>query len=258
MDSSPTWYYVGWDVSGWHTNGDALCVLREDDFGLQIEGRPWHGNLRTDLCNSESSEVTDAMLGRCGIWSEDSSHLVFAIDTPLGWPRSFIRLITNSETTLVTPDGRCNPYLFRQTERFLAKRRFQPLSPVRDMIGSPSTKGIQFLHAIGLQRSREVGVWEDEHDQPTVTAIETYPAVCRSSETLKEHFSSLSIECAFQDSLTHNERHDKDLEDALYCALVAWLFVTDRGCLWSPENVPMEEGWIWVPQDAEREAVENG
>jgi len=42
-----------------------------------------------------------------------------------------------------------------------------------------------------------------------------------------------------------------DHEDALLCALVAWLFVHERDALAPPdETVPEAEGWIWVPRDA--------
>lgn len=194
--------------------------------------------------------ITEAILTQCGIEVETPSNLVFAIDAPLGWPESAIRLLTESATSSVGRTGRHNPYLFRKTEVFLKEQGFQPKPVIGDRIGSPSTKSIHFLQATGLQRL-EIGVWENRQNQRTVTAIETYPAACRSSEALKHYFSKLRNHYAFESCLTRNKRHNKDLKDALYCALVAWLFATNRECLQSPsEDIPVEEGWIWVPQDA--------
>ena len=43
--------------------------------------------------------------------------------------------------------------------------------------------------------------------------------------------------------------HD-DLDDALTCALLAYLFDTHPDKLISPgASVPASEGWIWVPRD---------
>jgi len=42
-----------------------------------------------------------------------------------------------------------------------------------------------------------------------------------------------------------------DHEDALVCALVAWLFVHERDALAAPNgSAPDGEGWIWAPRDA--------
>ncbi len=252
MDNSPKRYYVGWDVGGWHCernsrSRDALCILVEEDSEPHVKGKPWRGSLRKHLTGNRT-QVTEAILECCCIEIESSSELIFAIDTSLGWPESFIHLVTNYKTDSVPCEGRYNPYLFRQTEMFLACNGFRPLSTVRDMIGSPSTKGMHFLSVVGLQPPQKVGVWENRRNQRTVTAIETYPAACRSSETLRSYFCRLSKDQAFTNSLTGGEHHDRDLEDALYCALVAWKFATHREQLPSPDgNVPVEEGWIWIP-----------
>jgi hypothetical protein len=41
--------------------------------------------------------------------------------------------------------------------------------------------------------------------------------------------------------------------DARVCALIAYLFASDRGALEGPDaTVPCGEGWIWVPTDSDR------
>ncbi|MOA11415.1 hypothetical protein D3C78_1313540 [compost metagenome] len=47
------------------------------------------------------------------------------------------------------------------------------------------------------------------------------------------------------------ELEHSDLRDALTCALVAWLFHCRPDDLVHPgPDVPMSEGWIFVPADA--------
>jgi hypothetical protein len=44
-----------------------------------------------------------------------------------------------------------------------------------------------------------------------------------------------------------------DLDDALTCALLAYLFaVRPETLVAPPESVPGSEGWIWVPKDGLR------
>lgn len=252
MGNSLKRYYVGWDVSGWHTDRDALCVLTDNGPCPQLEGEPWCHNLRDLIVRETGWQLLASVLRNCCVEIDNGLELIFAIDAPLGWPISVTDLLTGYKTEPVGSTGKHNPYLFRATELFLKERGFQPKSVVSDRIGSPSTKAIHFLSVVELQPPEKVGVWEDQRDQKKVTVIETYPAVCKRSMTLNKHFCTLSINGAFQNSLTGYDRYDEDLKDALYCALVAWMFAANRrNELQAPdENVPAEEGWIWVPQDA--------
>ena len=44
-----------------------------------------------------------------------------------------------------------------------------------------------------------------------------------------------------------------DMEDALTCALVAYLYATSVDALCAPpEDIPEAEGWIWFPADVVR------
>ena len=103
------------------------------------------------------------------------------------------------------------------------------------MIGSQATKG---MHALARFAPWVVegGVWGDGNN---LTAIEAYPSVCKSSETiqtLRQPYPSLAHE---------------DYEDALTCAIVAYLFAVRREALMPPiRSVSPSEGWIWVPTDA--------
>jgi hypothetical protein len=126
-------------------------------------------------------------------------------------------------------------YLFRETERHLFRHGLRPLSAIKDMIGSQATKGMHVL-AKFARRRLSCGVWSDGG---TLRVIEAYPSGCKGSAAvarLRGRFPGLGHE---------------DEEDALTCALVAYLFARQLGVLDAPSgNVPTTEGWIWVPRDA--------
>jgi len=47
-----------------------------------------------------------------------------------------------------------------------------------------------------------------------------------------------------------NTLSHEDLDDALTCAFLAYLFAKDREKLDNPdESIAPHEGWIWVPKD---------
>ena len=117
-----------------------------------------------------------------------------------------------------------------------------PLSPVKDMIGSQSTKALHFLQRAQLVR-REPGVWSGGR----LTAIETYPAPAVRRRGVRERVESVHEQVdAHASRWGPAARHDA--RDAATCAVVAWLFATQRDVLAAP---PLEadpaEGWIWLP-----------
>ena len=89
------------------------------------------------------------------------------------------------------------------------------------------------------------GTFDNGLSKVGLTAIEAYPSACYPSARkegsamigeLRGHFPALEHE---------------DHEDALTCALIAYLFTTQQDTLVQPEsNVPSNEGWIWLPRDA--------
>lgn len=82
----------------------------------------------------------------------------------------------------------------------------------------------------------DCGVWSDGR---TLRVIEAYPSGCKGSATvtrLRGRFPALGHE---------------DQEDALTCALIAYLFARQPDLLeLPPGHVPTREGWIWLPRDA--------
>lgn len=236
--SQPEAYYIGWDVGGWNcdknpNSRDALCIL---DVKRDLVGKPWRGNLRQSI--NQATDTAD-WLGRlfalCGAQVPALPYWVtLAIDTPLGFPLPLIDLLTRGQTVESINNSGTNPYLFRRTERLLFDQGIQPLSPIKDMIGSQATKGMHALARFAPQRLR-CGVWSDG---AVLTAIEAYPAPCKRSATLQAmagHYSPLD---------------HADKTDAFTCALVAWLFDQAPEQLATPDgSVPEIEGWIWLPKD---------
>lgn len=231
-------HYIGWDVGGWNCdkNGksrDALVIL---DAELSIVGKPWRGNLRSAINEAaDSADWIKRLFALCNTVPPNQPKITLAIDTPLGFSEAFTRLVTQREHAGEVGRSDTNPYLFRYTERFLFEHGLKPLSAIKDMIGSQATKGMHVLAKIA-PTVQCCGVWTDG---VLLNIIEAYPASCKSSATirmLRRRFGDLDHE---------------DKQDALICALVAYLFSSKPDSLAEPNNsAPSSEGWIWVPKDA--------
>jgi len=232
-------FYIGWDVGGWNcdNNGksrDAVVIL---DASLAIVGKPWRGNLRESINDSATTEEWIRRLFLlCGVYlPSEIKQITLGIDTPLGFSEAFVELVTRLKCAGPVEHSHSNPYLFRQTERYLFQRGLTPLSAIKDMIGSQATKGMHVL-ARFAPYTQGCGVWTDGK---LLTAIEAYPSACKNSETI----NSLRARCT---PLGH-----EDKEDALTCALIAYLHAVRHELLAGPDaGVPASEGWIWVPKDA--------
>jgi hypothetical protein len=233
----PSTFYMGWDVGGWNCDKnnksrDSLVIL---DADLKLVGTPWRGSLRTTI--NEAADSTDwinRLFAWCMALPPSRPQIILAIDTPLGFSDVFIRLVTRQDHAGEIGSSERNPYLFRHTERFLFKHGLKPLSPIKDMIGSQATKGMHVL-AKFAPNVQNCGVWKDG---AYLTAIEAYPSACKGSSTVK------GLQQRFE-LLGHG-----DLDDALTCALLAYLFAVRHETLAAPpESVPASEGWIWVPKD---------
>ncbi len=236
---SPENYYLGWDVGGWNcdhnpNSRDAIVIL---DQSLHLVGTPWRGNLRKTINEAGSTrEFLEALfrLNQATL-PEGPVAVILAIDTPLGFSEEFRALVNNLGAVGEVGKSQDNPYLFRQSEFRLFKRGWKPLSPVKDMIGSQATKG---MHVLGrfAPRIERCGVWTDGAG---FRAIESYPTVCREAASIK------ALRSRINQKMPHS-----DIEDALTCALLASLFVTEPDSLEAPyPEVPVREGWIWVPKE---------
>ena len=154
--------YVGWDVGGWHcdrnkSSRDALVVTALIGDEVVVVGRSWRGNLRALLMGQTGDALIAGLLELCGVEPE-AAEIIISIDTPLGWPSAMIALARGGATSFVSAADGENPYTRRATELALVRRGFAPLSAVRDMLGSQSTKctSSEHLRQVGSGFSGEL------------------------------------------------------------------------------------------------------
>jgi hypothetical protein len=238
--------FLGWDVGAWNCDRnrdsrDALCALEVGASGPLVVGQPWRGNLRDLLVAHEGSALIAALLRRLDV--DETRHVTIAIDTPLRWPRRMIELVTTGAVVEVPPEADTNPYLFRAQDLALFTKGHRPLSTVRDMIGSQSTKGIHFL-----QRARllpvTAGVWGRE----STVAIETYPAAAVRDVEVARLTSQLLADQIGREKKQRSDAWQSDVRDAISCALVALLHRSQPERLEAPaDGADATEGWIWLP-----------
>ena len=233
-----TTYFIGWDVGAWNCDRnprsrDAIVIL---DSQLAVVGRPWRGNLRSSINEATTaSEWMRMLFEMCNAeFRFERCNVTFAIDTPLGFSEEFLSLACSLQPLAVSIGGsQTNRYLFRQTERYLFDQGLTPMSALKDMIGSQATKGMHVL-ARFANHLASCGVWTNKG---FLTVIEAYPAACKGSAIIRE-------------LREHAPLGHEDKEDALTCALVAYLYSCNREKLVEPGvQTPWKEGWIWFPKD---------
>lgn len=253
--------FVGWDVGGWNCDynpksRDALVILDSD---RRMLGQPWRGNLRSTINESVSTEdFVRNLLVLCGVDKLDPALLntTLAIDTPLGFSKPLIDLLTTGKTAPSVGLASENPYLHRQTEHFLFKMGLSPLSPIKDMIGSQATKGMHVLRRFAPTQ-QTCGVWTDGN---ILQAIEAYPSACKHSHYVKELRTPFLDDSLDDDQVARqfvSGLQHVDLQDALTCALLGWLFEYKPESLVQPlPHIDPVEGWIFVPKDGLRWAAD--
>lgn len=235
-------YFVGWDVGGWNcdknrNSRDALAVLSDSGNGLTLCGRHYRGNIRAEI--NEYDNLASIVNATCETQIAITDPITIAIDTPLGMPSAFLALLTGGGIPEEIPEFYAyNPYLYRHTERWLFGNDYPPLSAIKDMIGSQATKGMHLIRKLRLTlEAQQCGVWKSSN----VTAIETYPTPCKGSHRMTLMYANLNL-----GAMGHQDR-----TDAVYCALVAYMFHNEPASLIAPQdNPPHSEGWIWIPADA--------
>lgn len=245
--------FVGWDVGGWHCDRnrlsrDALAVLDLDDKGdPRLVGRPWRGSLRSLLGARRGEDLVNAMLGLCEATARDGDSVTIAIDAPLGWPAAMLALAGGGPMAQVSEKDGQNPYTRRQTELDLIQRGLAPLSSVRDMIGSQSTKAIHFLRAANLE-PKPGAIWS-KTGSIEVSVMETYPAVALKSATCRRVHDPLLGEALRRKPIAGAGLDD--VRDALACAVVAYIATQcPEEIRQPPLDHPPLEGWIILPKEA--------
>lgn len=247
-------YFVGWDVGAWgcrssSTSQDALVVLERQNDKPCIVKKTWRGNLSVTL---QTANSLAALINKhCETEIAESDEITLAIDTPLGLPSDTVALFAGTGQVKPNLDTHSrNSLIYRQTEMWLARQQFPPLSAIKDMIGSQATKGAYLLHHFGLVIPKGgCGVWMNG----LLTAIECYPTTCKRSDRKGYlcHGSATTQDMYRALMVSRPDVATDDEEDAIYCALVAYLYGCHRERLVPPqESPPASEGWVWYPTDS--------
>jgi hypothetical protein len=254
-------YFVGWGVGPWNCDDakkrDALVVLSGDGDRVEVCGMPVRTNVRPVLSEHRREELIRRLLSVCSVGLTNGLRVTLAVDAPLGWPTAVFDLLHTRRTPAIPVDVDANPMLFRATERALLARGFRPLSAVRDMIGSQSTKAMYFLKRVGFSPIA-AGVFRvaSPRTASVYDVIETSPSCAKRSESVAEEHARLVDDPRVQAAVDDDPRARADLHNALYAAIIAHHFVRRRDTLAPPDvEIAMDEGWIWIPADAEPRAA---
>lgn len=252
-------YFIGWDVGGWNcdknvNSRDAIVVMNAN---REVVGNAWRGNLRTLINQAQSAhELIAGLFKLCQVPNNltPHDHVLLAIDIPLGFSTAFIDLLVKKKVADKIADSANNPYLYRYTERFLFKHGLKPLSSIKDMIGSQSTKGMHLL-AKFMPIEESCGVWSDGE---SIKAIEAYPSACKHSICVNELLTPFLEQPAEFNQQTKKatrtpltEWQNADEFDALICALLGWCQIKQPELIVQPDKLASpQEGWIFVPVDS--------
>lgn len=249
--SALTNWFIGWDVGAWHCDKggsrDALVILNDQG---ELLGKPWRGNLRSCIAQSESfSQWLHVVAGLCELQMPsqvalEQHSVTLAIDTPLGFSHDFVALLSGAATTKPFSKFSENPYLYRETELLLFQHGFSPLSAVKDMIGSQATKGLHFLRKFGFTPTPN-GNWqlnESSQNHCQHSAFESYPTVLKTSALVAQYIEQ-------QRSQTDFNNWHQDIQDAAYCAIAALLYQQEPNTMATPTKDVTTEGWIYVPKE---------
>lgn len=249
MSAGAAWF-IGWDVGAWHcdkgNSRDALVILNHQG---KLLGKPWRGNLRSCIAQSESfNQWLHVVSGLCGLQlpsqaAPEQHSVTLAIDTPLGFSHDFVSLLSGTATTKPFSKFSENPYLYRETELLLFQHGFGPLSAVQDRIGSQATKGLHFLRKFGFTPT-PIGIWQlnqSSQNHCQLSAFESYPTVLKTSAMVAQYIEQLRIQTNF-------DSWHQDIQDATYCAVAALLQDRQPQLMAGPEHDVTAEGWIYVPK----------
>lgn len=290
-------YFIGCDMGGWHTDegtgGDGLAVCKWDGSDLSHVGE-WCGRLfypvksyapqltgqasQNNVANFISSIAAvaeDQILdGLVSAMVAEKARIVIAIDAALAWPAEFVELVNKApsaghEAKFALGNAIDNPYLYRETERFIkaaVSLKKDPFTAPGAWFGNNSSKA-QALVACFAQRLG--GLYRPPFcpwDMQTARAaqyalIEVYPAASLKSTA----FGNLKWPAAPQTMATVG---NSDIADAKRCAMTGVCYAAKLGMLgqaagnypdvWLPGDqcngiscncaLLQQEGWIFCPK----------
>lgn len=275
--------FIGCDMGSWLGTNDACAVCRFEKGRLSNEYAQ-DGRLFYPLHEEVQRFVTSAI--------ENPEHrVVIGIDAALAWPTRFTSLVNSAPNMTHLPNPALdptrmsqidNPYLFRETERFIRRACLSkdPLTAVGDKFGNNTTKAqilaasFRSLCSTSSHQSRvyrpPFDCWDcDTATAAQVTIIEVYPTASRTSRVFGEMMWPGTRKTPLR-SLDKT-----DVSDAKICSMTALCYALTVGLishedLASCDEIPacpevftpddyttgpkatlQSEGWIFAPKDTE-------
>jgi len=262
-------YAIGWDAGSWLCSGrsqDALVAISVSGKGIKPIGKPFVGRLSV----GKHARSVQKILTLLRVQVKKAIPVVICVDAALGLPLKAQRLFNHRylRQTFVPPPERNhldNTFLFRVTDRFIAKRfGVKPLSVIGDRMGNPSSKALAAVSSLARRHGSHCVVlpfnikWRDIAYPKYCLAryslhiIETYPAAAKQSQS----FASMR----FLDGRRIANVGRGDLADAWRCAAMAVCYGKTIGLTKFNQcpSVVMpvsnwrqvkQEGWIFCPTD---------
>lgn len=274
-------YFVGWDVGAWNCektkfadgSQDSVVVLKKncEDIDLQFA---WMGNIYEreetnfnswcDFLKILISDKKNVIFHNKELFNDiekNKCNFVVAIDAILGCPQAAYNIWNLREPLDNNKNIGYNKanFIYRTTENVIQST---PLSVVKDMLGSQSTKALYLLKTMGMNWNEKTFQWRKDDD----IAFETYPAAAASNyatfELLKSKEIYIGKHQGYYDYINKNiidikklkkaKNKYSDFIDALVCAQVA---TTENLSAPSEKETAaaQKEGWIWLPRNDAKE-----
>ena len=137
-------YFFECDMGGWHTKkGDALAICKWNEGAWEF--------LKPECKNFFYPTPEKGLVERhLRAALEANARIIIAIDAALAWPIGFVELVQNAPSanhlaSFIPTGSIYNPYLYRETERFVKKfvltgNKERPLIAPGDKFGNNSSK----------------------------------------------------------------------------------------------------------------------
>jgi hypothetical protein len=262
-------YFVGCDMGGWQSTdekkGDALAVCKWT--GSKVEH--FAATAAIQYFPVEEAGVLAKTIDQA---LAERARIIIGIDAALGWPVEFTRLVRDAAEGIEFDTRRFesaikNPYLYRETERFIkshVRRDKDPLTAPGDKFGNNSSKAQMlvawFRTKLPAAYRPPFGGWDaGRARQSEHSIIEVYPDAslqCRAFDK-KVRWPAYEQEAGTLRS--------KDIADAKVCSLTAICYAMELGIISRDPKYPriylpdhplaqtldakaiLKEGWIFAP-----------
>lgn len=238
---------IGWDVGGWMGNKQGIAAVLWTIGDSDIE---WLGIPVETAIPKGSIFTPDYLIGLISrnyvCTPLDNTRIIIAIDSPLGFPDAFRRLVCQEEQVLYRTDKEIdNPLAYRCTEQHICSVfGKKPLSATFDKLGNNCTVAVYHMQRWRKEQGYVAYPYDDDNED-SKAIIEVYPAL------LKNKAGEVKNEVKLH--LPKGILEGTDAYDACLCAFLGILYgaegrFNDFPKLVKPTSDSISnstEGWIY-------------